>query len=169
MIENEFNSDLAAGLRSQGIWAHKLPDLARAVVKPFDIVANCRGRFWAIEGKARKVKLKPDETEFASSLVVIDRYDKVFRPHQLQNLKMIQLQGGVGFIALYLSEDKPNSRLKAAWLVDVQYFLGRDRWTVNDLSYLSRGLSVDTLELRRKPNCGWIASEWLINGYGMPH
>lgn len=168
MLENDFNADLAAGLRSQGIWAHKLPDLARAVVKPFDIVANCQGRFWAIEGKLKKVKLKPGETEFASGLVVIDRYDRVFRPHQLQNLKMIDAQRGFGFVALYLSEDKPNSRLKAGWLLDVQYFLNRDRWTIEDLGRLSRGLGSDTTELRRKPNCGWVVSAWLINGYGLP-
>lgn len=164
MNENDFNSDLAAGLRSQGLFAHKLPDLAYGVTKPFDIVANCHGRFWAIEGKLKKVALKKGLTDFPPELVVIDRYEKKFRTHQLPNLEMIAAQDGVGFVGVYLAEDRPGSRLKAAWLVPVAYFLQKESWTVQQLNSLA--FSFPTLELTWGPKRGWLASDWLINSYG---
>lgn len=165
MNENDFNADLAHGLRSQGIFAHKLPDLARAVVKPCDIVANCGGRFWMIEGKLTKVKLK--NGDFPPDLVVIDRYEKTFRPHQLPNLQKIQQQGGVGFVAVYLMEDRPGSRLKTAWLVPIDLFLHRPCWSVRYLD--STSVSFPSIKLSwAGEKKGWQVSAWIVKTYGLP-
>lgn len=160
MKENDCNADLVRGLRSQGFFAYKIPDLAQAVVKPFDIVASFNGRFIAIEGKLTKVKLK--DGTFPPELVVIDRYEKTFRPHQIPNLQMIERQGGVGFVAIYLAEDRPGSALKQAWLIPVHLFLSRPCWRFGDLV-------PDLIRYRLTRSAkGWMIPKVMADIYGLP-
>ncbi len=80
MNESGFNSEIISTFKSDGFWAHKIPDLPRKTVKkPFDIFASVGGTCVAIESK------------FLKKFEAFSKRN--FSPHQLSELSAISKKG----------------------------------------------------------------------------
>ncbi len=113
MTESDFRVSLQKGLTSQGCFAYKIPDLARAMVKPCDLIIGCQRQLWLIECKIKKF----DKEEIGEFDLVIS--PSLFRPHQLPTLEAIEERGqGYGFVATCIVNEK-HPRFKEAWLTRV--------------------------------------------------
>jgi len=119
MNEGDFRLHLQKGLASQGAFAYKIPDLARCMVKPFDLVVGMERKFVAIEVKLRKF----NKEEVVNNYNVL--IPSLFRPHQIPTLESIEEKGqGYGFVAvLVVNEQQP--RFKEAWLLRVSHMKER--------------------------------------------
>lgn len=155
MLEGDFRQALQKGLEHQGLWMVKIPDLARAIKKPCDLVACDRGRFWMIEAKLTKLDREP-ASGFKPKDVVLKLSD--FRKHQLDNLQKIYAIGGKAFGAVCLTYHRPGLQPKRAWMLPYAFIEGADVWRLADLERLPE------TELVWKPNVGWTCSENLLNG-----
>ena len=132
MTEKDFARDLVRGLKSQGAWAEKWPDLARAVVKPFDIAMSYAIQFHPIECKLRDFKGKemlPGKT------VILSPADFKGRKHQLPRLIGMWENGQASpyiasFMVLYRELKQP---IKKGWMIPVRQFKHQTTWTLRDL------------------------------------
>jgi hypothetical protein len=158
MVEKDFQIDLCKGLRSQGAFAYKVPDLARAVVKPFDLCIAYDGRFLPTECKMKKFSrqggFKPEDTILLKS---------DFRGHQLPTLEKIWESGqGYPYVAVcaaIVCEERVIK--KRAWMIPIACFLDTAR------GYSLMDLECDTHqgrdhELVWVPAAGWTAP-WMTN------
>jgi hypothetical protein len=152
MTEATFRKDLQKGMQAQGAYVLKLPDLARAVVKPFDLLVAHAGCFYPMELKLRKVeRAKPLHNED----VAISQ--KVFRPHQLPTLLEIhQKLWGFPYVGACLVRVQDGRvQEKQAWLIPISLFLLQEEWNVASLNWIC-----STSNLQWKPGVGWLVS-WL--------
>lgn len=114
MLESDFRKALQSGLKSQGYWVYKIPDLARAQVKPCDLLVSYNWQLMLIECKLTKFQrqkpLLPDD---------IVLREKDFRAHQLTTLQeAIDRQQGKGYVALCIAHLPPEGKItKRAWLI----------------------------------------------------
>jgi hypothetical protein len=157
MVEKDFQVDLCKGLRSQNAFAYKVPDLARAVVKPFDLCIAHAGRFLPTECKLRKFNRQSD---FRPEDKILLRSD--FRGHQLPTLEKIWESGQghpyVAVCAVIVWEERVTR--KRAWMVPVRHLLETETGlSLKDLDAMRRG---SDCELVWVPAVGWTAP-WMGN------
>lgn len=147
--EGNFRQHLQKGLESQGCFCYKPPDLARALVKPCDLIVGIRGRLWLIECKLRKLpggRIPPEANILIPSL---------FRPHQIPTLLQVERQGqGEAFVAvLAVPEEAPKKR--EAWLLRASTVARREgkitQHQIWDIAY----------PLTWVPNVGWTVPQSL--------
>jgi hypothetical protein len=112
MVEKDFQTDLAKGLKAQGVWAMKWPDSAYGVVKPFDLCVAYGHQFVPIEVKLKKLNRKKP----------IDGEDKVvsaadFEGNQIPELRRIY-QSNCGFprVAAFIMREHLGSGAREARL-----------------------------------------------------
>lgn len=128
------------------MFVHKIADLARAQIKPFDLVVGYERKFLAVECKIKKF----DKEEMGEFDLILS--PSMFRPHQIPTLERIEESGqGYGFVAVcVVNEQQP--RFKEAWLTRVtglklyDYRITRRRML--DLSY----------PLVWEPRVGWTVN-----------
>ena len=154
MIEKDFQTELTRGLRAQGCFVLKIPDLARAVVKPFDLCVGYDRQFLAVECKLTKVTAKKGLT---AETRVICRKD--FRPHQLPTLiDLYTRDQAVPYIAVCVAWQEGLGRMKKrAWMLPASLYWYE--W-VDELSVGALEQDFSENELVWKPGTGWLAP-WL--------
>lgn len=152
MVETDFQRDLARGLRSQGCYCEKWPDLARAVTKPFDLCMSNNGLFQPIECKlTKRTRKKPMQDED----IAISSACFTGRGHQLPGLLRIydREQGDpqIGLCGVRIEMRQVVER--KAWLFPVWHLRDRDTWAIGDLN--ENGFTLEWT-----PSIGWTAP-WL--------
>lgn len=155
MTEKNFQENLVNGLRHHGFWAHKLPDLARGVNKPFDIVACWSAQFWAIEVKLAKFKRSMQKAQISGKDRVVKQTDLSHGQHK--NLTEILTNEGNALIAAFICNDF-DPQIARGWIIDYKTFMTRDSWTVDELIKLDKEFyseSYYSFELTRVPYAGW--------------
>lgn len=150
MRESEFHQDLVAGFTSIGWWMHKLPDLARGVTKPFDLIGCAHGKGVAIEAKWARASRKMD-SQVRDSDLLVQMTD--FRPHQKSELRKFYLAGGFSFAALGIEViDCMLARgERKAWLVPMEWLLDQPEWRVHEMDPRCR--------LVWQPGVGWLPQD----------
>jgi hypothetical protein len=154
MVEKDFVTHLIKGLQAQRCYAYKIPDLARAVTKPFDICASIKSQFSPIEAKLikhqRKGGIKDTDT-------IISPAAFKGRAHQLPGLlRILWKDQGAPYVATCLAIIDPEIKTvteKRAWMIHVRWLDERDTWTVEQASFYN-------WELIWIPAVGWTAP-WL--------
>jgi hypothetical protein len=157
MVEKDFQTDLAKGLKAQGVWAMKWPDSAYGVVKPFDLCVAYGHQFVPIEVKLKKLNRKKP----------IDGEDKVvsaadFEGNQIPELRRIY-QSNCGFprvAAFIMREHLGLVREKRGWIVGIMHFVQKTEWTVKEFEEHN---NVEELIWVPKPIAGWT-----VPGYPHP-
>lgn len=152
MIEKDFQVQLTKGLRAQGAYVYKIPDLAQAVTKPFDLVIAHDMLFWPTEAKLKKIKAKRG---LVPETVILQRSD--FRPHQLPTLlEIYEMDQGHPWIAVCaIVESLGRIIQRRAWMVPASIYGDQrlDQLTLQDMEDYGE-------ELVWKPGLGWICP-WL--------
>ena len=153
VTEKDFQVDLARGLRAQGCFCQKWPDLARAVVKPFDLCMGYDRQFYAIECKLTKVTAKRGLT---AETKVLCRND--FRPHQLPTLiDLYARDQAIPYIAVCVAWQEGLGRMKKrAWLFPAHIYCDERLDTIT----LQEMEDDYDAELIWKPGVGWLVP-WL--------
>lgn len=154
MNEKHFARDLVRGLKSQGAYAEKWPDLARAVTKPYDIAASYALQFMPIECKLRDFK---GQEMLPGRTVILSPADFKGRKHQLPGLLKLWDNGQAfpyiaSFMILYRELKQP---IKKGWMIPVRYLREKPTWTLLEL--VERN---DEWGLVWVPNIGWTCP-WL--------
>jgi hypothetical protein len=154
VTEKNFTSDLIRGLKAQGAYAEKWPDLARAVTKPFDICASYGMRFHPIECKLREFYGKE---RLPTQTVVLSPADFKRRSHQLPGLiKMFDRGQADPFVAAFIvlyNDFKPIK--KYGWIIPITEFKHQVTYTLGDCIEKQ-----DRWGLLWVPNIGWTVP-WL--------
>ncbi len=154
MKETDFQQSLSRGLQSQGAYVYKVPDLARAVTKPFDLCASINGRFTPIECKLSKY-VRKDPIRGTDPIVRLALF--AGRAHQIPRLLQIWGKGqGDPQIAVCLAILDPETKVvteKRAWMFPAIWVSSQDTWRVDEMEDRN-------VELKWVPGVGWIA-EWV--------
>lgn len=148
---------LANGLRSQGCWAYKIPDIAKGAIKPFDLIVAHEFMFFAIEAKLKKLKRKKPITD---QDVVINQLD--FRPHQLPTLNELNTRRwAMGYVAAFLNRVADGGTIEAyGWLIPIWLFVERQFWTVEQLKSARHAV-----QLQWAPSIGWLLPELFLENF----
>ncbi len=152
MKESDFQKALTQGLRSQGCFVYKIPDLARAIVKPFDLCVGYQNCLLAIEAKLKKYgRQKP----LQDGDVAINPASFQGRGHQLPRLLQIyESDQGYPFIAICVARIEMGSAVETrAWMLPVYCMKVKETWTIGELDK-------EECQLTWVPTVGWIAP-WL--------
>jgi hypothetical protein len=154
VTEKHFTRDLIHGLKSQGCYAEKWPDLARAVKKPYDIAMSYGLRFSPIEVKLRDFK---GQEMLPGKTIILSPADFKGRQHQLPGLLKMWANGQAfpyvaSFMILYRGLKQP---IKKGWMIPVRFLRQQPTWTLMDL--VERN---DEWGLIWVPNIGWTCP-WL--------
>jgi hypothetical protein len=154
VTEKDFTRDLIRGLKSQGAYAEKWPDLARAVTKPYDIAASYALQFMPIECKLRDFR---GQEMLPGKTVILSPADFKGRKHQLPRL--LKLYANVqaypyiaAFMILYREFKQP---IKKGWLIPVRFLQQQETWTLLELVEHN-----DDWGLVWVPSIGWTCP-WL--------
>ena len=149
MKETDFQSSLMRGLKSQGCYCRKWPDLARAVTKPFDICMAYQGDFCPIETKLTKYGRKKP---LQMSDIAISPASFTGRGHQIPELLNIYDSGqGDPYLAVCVVRIEMGSTAETrAWMFRASHMKKRDVWTIGDLDQLR-------FNLVWVPTVGWTA------------
>lgn len=157
MQEKDFHKQLIDGFEWSGITAHKFPDLARGLVKPYDLVCNFLGEYWAIEAKVLRVERLPPNDRLKETDIIWR--PAIMRPKQIINLAKEAGIGGQGLVALLLVNTRA-TRQKAAFLADISFLMEYPQKTLGSLRgwatrYQDVGTGPFVRELSWKPTIGW--------------
>jgi len=150
--EVDFQSSLMRGLKSQGCFVYKIPDLARAVVKPFDICMAHMGNFYPIECKLTKYGRKKP---LHAGDVAINPGNFHCRGHQLPRLlEIYEREQGDPFLAVCVVRIEMGSAVESrAWMLPVCCMKAQETWTIGELDE-------EECQLTWVPTVGWTAP-WL--------
>jgi hypothetical protein len=157
VIESDFTQALKAGLEAQRCWAHKPPDLARAIRKPCDLLVCANGRFWGIENKLTK-----HEGALRPGLKAVSEADFRGRRHQLETLRQIMDRArGFPFVgACVMSKTMVSGQYpKRAWLLPFEEYERQELWKIGELERLP------DYELIWQPKVGWTVSAAFIRRF----
>lgn len=146
MIEGDFRRDLQKGMESQGAWAYKLPDLARGMLKPCDLVVGYHKRLLLVECKLNKYdRQKP----IGNQDVVLAVGD--FRPHQLPTLWQVEEWDQATACVAVLMVNATQRGWKMAWMLPAAAMRAKHFYSFGEL------LQPDWLkyQLQWVPKVGW--------------
>jgi hypothetical protein len=132
MTEKDFTTDLIRGLKAQGWYVEKWPDLARAVKKPYDIAASYSLVFKPIECKLRDFH---GEEMLPGKTVILSPADFRGRKHQLPGLlKMWDNSQADPYVAAFMVQYRELKQpIKKGWLIPVRFLRQQDTWTLLEL------------------------------------
>lgn len=154
MTEKDFTRHLVRGLKAQGCYAEKWPDLARAVAKPYDIASSYALQFNPIEVKLRKFK---GQEMLPGKTVILSPADFSGRRHQLPRLLRMWENGqAFPYVAAFLFlERELKQPIKKGWLIPVRFLKEKQTWTLMEL--VERNSEWGLVWV---PNIGWTAPWW---------
>lgn len=134
MNETTVHGHILRGFEAKGYWAFKIPDAAKGIQKPCDIVACFKGVHVSIEAKISKVEVMSEDS------VVLTKVSFKGRQHQLDHCVSICQDGGLGLIAAALYQEVSPYK-KRCWLVRADYVMNGVVYTVADMRRIGMEMS----------------------------